>query len=135
MQLSKKDKFARKALMTLALYSSLISASTEETDAIESELKLVVEEINKHTPKRIDDNSKLMLVEQEAAKLIYIMQLNGKVEDRGLFKEKTQQVITSNLCKDESHTYFIENNIEIEYKYLDFEGVPVARFSVDLTTC
>jgi len=134
-QLSKKDKFARKALMTLALYSSLISASTEETDAIESELKLVVEEINKHTPKRIDDNSKLMLVEQEAAKLIYIMQLNGKVEDRGLFKEKTQQVITSNLCKDESHTYFIENNIEIEYKYLDFEGVPVARFSVDLTTC
>ncbi|MEJ6534118.1 hypothetical protein [Pseudoalteromonas lipolytica] len=135
MQLSKKDKFARKALMTLALYSSLISASTEETDATESELKLVVEEINKHTPKRIDDNSKLMLVEQEAAKLIYIMQLNGKVEDRGLFKEKTQQVITSNLCKDESHTYFIENNIEIEYKYLDFEGVPVARFSVDLTTC
>ncbi|RZD19681.1 hypothetical protein [Pseudoalteromonas sp. MEBiC 03485] len=135
MQLSKKDKFARKALMTLALYSSLISASTEETDAIESELKLVVEEINKHTPKRIDDNSKLMLVEQEAAKLIYIMQLNGKVEDRGVFKEKTQQVITSNLCKDESHTYFIENNIEIEYKYLDFEGVPVARFSVDLTTC
>jgi len=134
-QPSKKDKFARKALMTLALYSSLISASTEETDAIESELKLVVEEINKHTPKRIDDNSKLMLVEQEAAKLIYIMQLNGKVEDRGLFKEKTQQVITSNLCKDESHTYFIENNIEIEYKYLDFEGVPVARFSVDLTTC
>lgn len=135
MQILKKACIARNALIALTLYSSVSSADTELPNTIESELKQVVEEINRSNPKDVDENTRLMLVEQDGAKLIYIMQLNGKVENRELFKEQAQQVITSNLCKNESHTYFSKNNVTIEYKYLDFEGVPVARFKVDLATC
>ncbi|MDI4652653.1 MULTISPECIES: hypothetical protein [Pseudoalteromonas] len=135
MLIMKKACIARNALITLALYSSFSSADTELPNTIESELKQVVEEINRSNPKDVDENTTLMLVEQDGAKLTYIMQLNGKVENRELFKERAKQVITSNLCKNESHTYFSENNVTIEYKYLDFEGVPVARFKIDLATC
>lgn len=125
----------KKIILLLAFYASFIQAKNQDGNSVVEELKLVASAINQNTPRVVDDNATLMLVEQEGLKLTYIMQLNGQVEDLEKFELKTKTYIKSNLCKDKAMAFFTENNVVMEYSYLDIEGLPVTRFQIDLTTC
>lgn len=103
-----------------------------------NEIKVVAEELNKSLPKKIDDRTVLLGIEQQEQMLIYHVEVTGDLldgVDLKRFHDETKNTLEKRMCKDKSLQYFVENNINIEFKYTGSNGMPLSSIPIDLRSC
>ena len=83
-------------------------------------LTLVVNELSKNLPKKIDDYTNFIKIEAKNTKLIYTFEINtGSKSDESIIKEdhkRMKKSITNGVCR--SSKRFLDAQITIVYKYI-----------------
>lgn len=129
-------KFFKSLIFTVIAFQFNIAIAGDS--AVESELKLVVDEINKGLPRKVDETTRLLGVEQQTLKLIYYMEVFGglaegvTIED---FTKDTELNLREDICKKPSMKYFAENKVALVYSYFDYEGIPLSKITIDVEEC
>lgn len=83
-------------------------------------IKMVVKEISKTLPQKVDEYTKIVNIHDEGLTLIYTFEINtGAKSDRAIIKEdkaRMKKNITRGICQSSKH--FLDAGVTLSYKYL-----------------
>ncbi len=128
-------------LLLPSLFVSLFGDSGLE-DKIRIQNMKVVEaaagELGKDLPKRVDPFTKLVAVEAEGEKLVYVFEIDaGGKSDESIVKEGRERMkrnVTAGICSTSQR--FLKSGIVISYRYVSAAtGKSLFEFSVDKKEC
>ena len=122
----------------IILFSLASLAGGEADGGVISEVQMVVSELNKSLPKPIDKSSTLLGIEQQELKLIYHVELVSELNEGVSLKQfhnETKSAIEDKMCKNKSAEYFVNNNINIVFRYVGIDGMPLSSIPINLNEC
>jgi len=101
-------------------------------------VKLVVEEIGKKLPQKVDKYTKFVKIESEGLKLLYTYEINtGSKSDEAVRtedKKRMEKFVVKGICQTSKR--FLESNIDITYIYDSaISKEELFRFDVTLKDC
>ena len=118
-------------IFTLLLFSTLIHATDKIKDGQDYPIekireqnkqiiKMVVDEISKKLPQKVDNYTTLVKIRDEALTLIYTFEINtGAKSDETVIKEdkaRMKRVISKGICQ--SSKRFLDAGVTLSYEYL-----------------
>lgn len=122
----------------IILFSLASLAGGETGEGVISEVQVVVSELNKSLPKPIDKSSILLGIEQQELKLIYHVELVSELNEGVSLKQfhnETKSAIEDKMCQNKSAKYFVNNNINIVFRYVGIDGMPLSSIPINLNEC
>jgi hypothetical protein len=97
-------------------------------------ISLVVEEVGKTLPQKVDEYTQYVSIKSEGLKLVSTFEINtGSKSDEAVIKEdkaRMQDIISTGVCKNSKR--FLESNIDVAYAYVS-EKTKKLLFRFDLT--
>ncbi|WP_457596420.1 hypothetical protein [Hydrogenimonas sp.] len=113
----------KKFLILLLLAGTLMAAEGEMAQKIRRQnievVKAAAEAMNASLPKKVDDYTKLLKIEPDGERLVYIFEVDaGPRSDEDLKKrrESRTRVVTQGICA--TYGRFLKSGIVIVYRYV-----------------
>lgn len=99
----------------------------------------IASEFNKNLPMQVDSETQLISTMGTEGTFTYVYRLINLTReeiDTESFVVDMQSHITNYACNDpEMRAKFLNEEIELEYKYLDMESIPIEVIPVTLSDC
>ena len=107
---------------------------------INESLKMISNEMNKNCPMVIDEYTTLLNTYGGNGQVIYNLQLDNYIftlyewsKSEWLYNQTI--VMTNSFCTDPSFRIFIENNVDVTWKYSDLEGNYIGKVKLNAKDC